>query len=80
MTKTEALHWKNRRSIAAEKEKELLRQTPVAVRLRQLQAMFSTVRIQNWQVSSPEDVFVVRARWNRLRQIAKASANHVSNS
>lgn len=71
MTKADVLEWKQKRVIAEEKEKELLRQTGDAVRLRQLQAMFSTARSQNWSVATPEDVALVRARWQKLRQAAR---------
>lgn len=75
MTKAAVLHWKQKRDIAGQKEKELLRQTSDAVRLRQLQAMFSTARSQKWATSTPEDVALVRARWQRLHQMARTKTD-----
>lgn len=75
MTKAAALEWGRKRGIATEKEKELLRQTSDATRFRQMQAMFSTARSQNWPIASAEDVDLVRARWNKLRRLAGAKPN-----
>jgi hypothetical protein len=69
------LEWKRKRDVAAEKEKELLRQTSDAVRFRQLQAMFSTVRKHDWQIATPEDVHFVRVRWCELRRKAQIKAD-----
>ncbi len=77
MTKDEVVAWKRKRDIAAKREKELLRQMDDAVRFRQLQAIFATVKSQNWQVSTPEDVASVRARWRKLHQ-SISNPNHAT--
>lgn len=60
--------WKQRWQRVAQKEAELLRATPDAVRLRQFWALFATARNEDWETATPEEIAEVRRRWRVLRQ------------
>ncbi len=59
--------WKNRWQRVNEREAELLRATPDAVRWRQFQALFATAAREDWVIATPAEIAQVRARWRVLR-------------
>ena len=68
MTKEEALAWKARWELVNAAEREELRKTPIARKLRQLEVMGSAVHELGWSEKLAEEEAVVRDLWVRLRE------------
>lgn len=70
MTKEEARLFKQRWQLVDDRVIEEVRQTPVAVKLRQLAIMFAAGQALGWADKQKKDETEVRARWVRLKESA----------
>lgn len=69
MTKEEALAYKMRWEAVNAFEREELRNTPVHIKLQQLAALMSSVKVLGWHSALSEGEDELRARWNHLRKL-----------
>lgn len=71
MTKAEAKKFRNRWQMVNAAEREELRKTPLEVKLRQLDALMSSVRQLGWSAALTAEEDLVRARWQKLKAAYK---------
>ncbi len=68
MTPEQARAFKRRYELAAEREREELRRTPIDVKFRQLCSLMASVETMGWCEQLAEGDEEVRRRWQRLRK------------
>ncbi|MBI1762578.1 MAG: hypothetical protein HYR56_14185 [Acidobacteria bacterium] len=68
MTKEEALAFKERWRLVNEFINEEIRQTPPAVKLRQLATLFQFGRAMGWEEKLRQGEEEAQARWRRLQE------------
>jgi len=69
ITKAEAKAFKTRWKAVNSAEKEELRKTSGAKKLRQLAALMSSAKSLGWTEALASEEVEVRNRWNRLRRV-----------
>ena len=69
MTKAEARAFRRRWEIVDSIEREELRNTPIARKLQQLNALTAWGRYFGWSGQEADGVVEVRRRWKRLLQV-----------
>lgn len=72
MTRELALAFKRRYEFVNRMEREELRRTPVALKLRQLEALMAAVDDFGWRTALAADQEESWRRWQRLRDAAGA--------
>jgi hypothetical protein len=68
MTPAEARAWKARWELVNDAEREELRATPLALKLKQLGTLMTWARQLRWTEALAAEEDVVRQRWIRLRK------------
>ena len=68
ITKTQARAFRERWKAVNAAEREELRATTVAAKLRQLAALMGSVRTRGWEKPSAAEEAEIRDRWKRLRK------------
>ena len=69
MTRAEAQGWKERWEAVNAFEREELRRTPLALKMRQLTTLIAWVKDFGWTEGLAAEEAEVRERWNRLHRI-----------
>jgi hypothetical protein len=73
ISQAEAHAFRARWQLANTAEREELRTTPIAHKLRQLAALMASARMLGETTDHGEEEAEIRSRWNRLRRAERAS-------